>query len=52
VSGKTLIDLAAEDFADPRSLTEAKQLMRALIAHYTGGRGLETRKIFMELQEL
>jgi DNA repair protein RecO (recombination protein O) len=52
VSGKTLIDLAAEDFTDPRSLTEAKQLMRALIAHYTGGRGLETRKIFMELQEL
>jgi len=52
VSGKTLIDLAAEDFADPRSLAEAKQLMRALIAHYTGGKGLETRKIFRELQEL
>lgn len=52
VSGKTLIDLAAEDFADTRSLAEAKQLMRALIAHYTGGKSLETRKIFMELQEL
>jgi DNA repair protein RecO (recombination protein O) len=52
VSGKTLIDLAAEDYTDPRSLAEAKQLMRALIAHYTGGRGLETRKIFRELQEL
>lgn len=52
VSGKTLIDLAADDFSDPRSLLEAKQLMRALIAHYTGGKGLETRKIFMELQEL
>lgn len=52
VSGKTLIDLAAENSSDPRSLTEAKQLMRALIAHYTGGKGLETRKIFMELQEL
>lgn len=52
VSGKTLIDLAAENFEDPRSLSEAKQLMRALIAHYTGGKGLETRKIFMELQEL
>ena len=51
VSGKTLIDLANEDFTDPRSLAEAKQLMRALIAHYTGGKGLETRKIFMELQE-
>ena len=52
VSGKTLLDLAHEDFSDPRSLLEAKQLMRALIAHYTGGKGLETRKIFMELQEL
>lgn len=52
VSGKTLLDLAHENFSDPRSLQEAKQLMRALIAHYTGGKGLETRKIFMGLQEL
>lgn len=52
VRGKTLLDLAHDDFADPRSLQEAKQLMRALIGHYTGGKGLETRKIFMELQEL
>ncbi len=52
VSGKTLIDLAAEDFSDPRSLLEAKQLMRALIAHHMGGKSLETRKIFLELQEL
>lgn len=52
VCGKTLADLASEDFSDPRSLSEAKQLMRALIAHYTGSKGLETRKIFMELQEL
>ena len=52
ISGKTLVDLVREDFSDPRSLLEAKQLMRALIAHYTGGKGLETRKIFMELQEL
>jgi DNA repair protein RecO (recombination protein O) len=51
VSGKTLLDLDADDFTDPRSLLEAKQLMRTLIAHYTGGKGLETRKIFMDLQE-
>jgi DNA repair protein RecO (recombination protein O) len=50
-SGKTLLDLDAENFSDPRSLQEAKQLMRTLIAHYTGGKGLETRKIFLELQE-
>ena len=52
VSGKALLDLGRDDFSDPRSLLEAKQLMRTLIAHYTGGKGLETRKIFMELHEL
>ncbi|MDR3299501.1 MAG: DNA repair protein RecO [Candidatus Accumulibacter sp.] len=51
IGGKTLIDLDAGDFSDPRSLLEAKQLMRTMIAHYRGGKGLETRKIFLELQE-
>lgn len=52
VSGKTLLDLAAEDFSDPRSRGEAKQLMRTLMAYYLGGKELETRRIFKELQEL
>ena len=52
IRGKTLIDLAADDFADTRTLSEAKQLMRALIAHYLGGKSLETRKIFLEYHEL
>lgn len=52
VSGKTLLDLAAEDFSDPKSLIEAKRLMRSLMTHYLGGKSLETRKIFLELQEL
>jgi DNA repair protein RecO (recombination protein O) len=52
VSGRTLIDLAREDFSDPRSLAEAKQLMRTLIGHYTGGKTLASRRIFRELQEL
>ncbi|MBK8400956.1 MAG: DNA repair protein RecO [Propionivibrio sp.] len=52
ISGKTLIDLLHDDFSDLRSLGEAKQLMRALISHYTGGKHLETRRIFKELQEL
>ena len=51
VLGKTLLDLASGDFSDLRSLTEAKQMMRALIAYHTGGKSLETRKIFMELHE-
>lgn len=52
VLGKTLIDLAADDFSDPRSRLEAKQLMRTLMAYYLDGKELETRKIFKELQEL
>jgi DNA repair protein RecO (recombination protein O) len=51
VSGKTLRDLAAEDFSDPRSRGEAKQLMRTLMAYYLGGKELETRRIFKELQD-
>ncbi|MDR1275016.1 MAG: DNA repair protein RecO [Candidatus Accumulibacter sp.] len=52
VKGKTLIDMRDGDFSDPRSLAEAKQLMRVLIAHYTSGKDLHARKFFMELQEL
>jgi DNA repair protein RecO (recombination protein O) len=52
VRGKTLLDLAAEDFSDPRSRAEAKALMRTLLAYYLAGKELETRKIFKELQEL
>lgn len=52
VSGKTLLDLESEDFTDPRSRSEAKALMRTLMAYYLAGVELETRKIFKELQEL
>ena len=52
VLGKTLLDLEKEDFTDPLSRIEAKQLMRILIAYYLAGNELETRRIFKELQEL
>jgi len=52
VSGQTLLDLESEDFSDPRSRSEAKALMRTLMAYYLAGVELETRKIFKELQEL
>lgn len=51
-SGRSLLDLAAENFSKSRSLSEAKLLMRSLMAHYLGGIELESRKIFRELQEL
>jgi len=52
VIGKTLLDLEAEDFSNPRSRYESKALMRTLMAYYLAGKELETRKIFKELQEL
>jgi DNA repair protein RecO (recombination protein O) len=52
VRGKTLLDMAADDFSDPASAAQSKQLMRTLMHYYLGGRPMETRKIFMELQEL
>ncbi len=51
-AGKTLLDFAADDYADPRSLMESKLLMRQLIAHQLDGKTLQSRRVFMELQEL
>lgn len=52
ISGKTLLDLAADDYSDPRTLVESKGLMRQLVAHYLGGQPLQSRRVFVELQEL
>jgi DNA repair protein RecO (recombination protein O) len=52
ISGKTLLDLAADDYADPRTLAESKGLMRQLVAHYLGGQPLQSRRVFVELQDL
>jgi DNA repair protein RecO (recombination protein O) len=52
IAGKTLLDLAADDYGDPRTLAEAKALMRQLIVHYLGGQPLQSRRVFVELQEL
>ncbi|MDZ4253831.1 MAG: DNA repair protein RecO [Sulfuritalea sp.] len=50
--GKTLLDMAADDYADPRTRLESRQLMRTLIAHHLGGKPLQSRRVFIELQEL
>ncbi|OHC63460.1 MAG: DNA repair protein RecO [Rhodocyclales bacterium GWA2_65_20] len=52
IAGKTLLDLAKDDYGDPRTLAEAKGLMRQLVAHYLGGQQLQSRRVFVELQEL
>jgi DNA repair protein RecO (recombination protein O) len=50
--GQTLLDLAREDYTDPVTLQEAKQLMRQLINHYLGGQPLHTRQFIRDLREL
>ena len=50
--GKTLLDMVADDYADPQTRLESKLLMRQLIAHHLGGKALQSRRVFMELKEL
>lgn len=52
LAGRTLLDLARDDFSDPLTLAQAKQLMRALISHHLGSESLQTRQLLMELQSL
>jgi len=52
VSGKTLQDIAAGDYADPRTLAEGKLLMRHVLQHYLGGQTLYTRQMIKDLQNL
>jgi DNA repair protein RecO (recombination protein O) len=52
ISGRTLLDVAREDFTDPQTLAQAKALMRALIDHRLEFQPLNSRRIFRELLEL
>lgn len=51
-SGRALLAMAAEDYSDADTLAQGKALMRMLINHYLGGQNLNSRRVFMELQEL
>lgn len=52
VTGRTLLDMASDDYGDPRTREEARRLMRALIAERLGGQALHTRAVLAELQDL
>ena len=52
VSGQTLLALANDDFSAAQTLSESKALLRLLINHHLGGRELQSRRVFKELQEL
>lgn len=52
VSGKTLLDMEREDYADPTTKLQSKFLMRALLAHHLGGTQINTRQILIDLMQL
>lgn len=52
VSGKTLLDMEREDYADANTQMQSKLLMRFLLAHHLGGAPLNTRQILIDLMQL
>lgn len=52
LTGKTLLDMAQDDYSDPQTQQQSKQLMRVLLAHYLGDKPLHTRQLLIDLQEL
>ncbi|CEN56115.1 DNA repair protein RecO [Candidatus Methylopumilus turicensis] len=50
--GKTLLDMAQDDYADLQTQQQSKQLMRLLVAHYLGDKPLHTRQLLIDLQDL
>jgi DNA repair protein RecO (recombination protein O) len=52
VSGKTLQDMAVDDYSDAQSARQGKQLMRMLLNHHLGGKTLHTRELIKDLTKL
>lgn len=52
LAGKTLLDMAADDYRDPVTLMQSKQLMRLIINHHLGGQTLHARELLKDLQQL
>jgi DNA repair protein RecO (recombination protein O) len=52
VSGRTLLDVARDEYGRPETREEARTLMRVLIGHRLHGQTLHTRSILAELNEL
>ena len=50
--GKTLLDMARDDYSDLQTQSQSKQLMRYLLAYYLGDKPLHTRQLLIDLQGL
>ncbi|MSQ48953.1 MAG: DNA repair protein RecO [Betaproteobacteria bacterium] len=51
-SGRTLLDMVANNYEHSQTREEARRLMRALITERLGGQTLHTRVVLAELQDL
>jgi DNA repair protein RecO (recombination protein O) len=52
LNGKTMLDMARDDYAEATTQSQSKQLMRYLLAHYLGDKPLHTRQLLIDLQGL
>lgn len=52
VAGRTLLNMAADDYRDAASAQQSKQLMRMLLNHHLAGKTLHTRELIKDLQKL
>ena len=52
LAGKSLLDMARDDYADAQTQQQSKLLMRMLLAHYLGDKPLHTRQLLIDLQGL
>ena len=52
ISGRTLLDMEQENYADPTTQAQSKFLMRSLLAHHLGNAPLNTRQILIDLMQL
>ena len=52
ILGKTLQDIASDDYCDTLSALQSKQLMRMLLNQYLAGKTLHTRELIKDLQRI
>ena len=52
LSGKTLLDMEADNYSDPLTLQQSKMLMRTLINHYLGETPIHSRQLLRDLHQL
>lgn len=51
LSGKTLLDMQADDYTSAETLAQSKALMRMVINHHLGNQNLHTRQLLRDLQQ-